>query len=159
MRINNKRSTSFWILIILGVIILIAFYVFDKPIFNMLSKWDIALLFVLQLIVTGIIQLIFQLQHTKILKNIEWNNKKREQAISVASLFAEWINKPMNKKEVNRLNWEVMLWVDDDLAKKISMRLQNDQTAANIQEILIDIRKKIQGDTTTLKPSDIVYYP
>lgn len=125
----------------------------------MLSKWDIALLFVLQLIVTGIIQLIFQLQHTKILKNIEWNNKKREQAISVASLFAEWINKPMNKKEVNRLNWEVMLWVDDDLAKKISMRLQNDQTAANIQEILIDIRKKIQGDTTTLKPSDIVYYP
>ncbi|MFZ5911894.1 MAG: hypothetical protein ACOYYU_17940 [Chloroflexota bacterium] len=95
-----------------------------------------------------------------ILKNkIEFEFRKREQAAMVASLFAEWIDRPDNTKELNRLTWEANLWLPDELAKEINMRLANSNDAKDIRMLLIDIKKLIHGRRSSLNPAEIVYFP
>ncbi len=88
----------------------------------------------------------------------EFDLRKREQAAIIASLFAEWIDRPEEKKELNRLTWEATLWLPDGLAKEVNQRLANEPTAKNTKEILVDIKGLIQGRKSSLNPSDIVHF-
>jgi hypothetical protein len=90
---------------------------------------------------------------------IKFEFKKREQAAMVASLFAEWIDRPKEHKELNRLAWEATLWLPDDLAKEVNKRLLNAPDAKDIKEILVDVKGLIHGQKSTINPLDIVHYP
>ena len=95
-----------------------------------------------------------------ILKNtIEFEFKKREQAAMVASLFAEWIDRPNEHKELNRLTWEATLWLPDELAKEVNKRLANAPDAKEMKEILVSIKGIIQGRKSSLNPAEIVHFP
>ena len=95
-----------------------------------------------------------------ILKNtIEFEFKKREQAAMVASLFAEWIDRPNEHKELNRLTWEATLWLPDELAKEVNKRLVNAPDAKEMKEILVSIKGIIQGRKSSLNPAEIVHFP
>ena len=95
-----------------------------------------------------------------ILENtIKFEFRKREKAAMVASLFAEWIDRPKERKELNRLIWEVTLWLPDDLAREVNKRLNNAPDAKNIKEIIVDIKSLIHGRKSKLDPKDIVHFP
>ena len=95
-----------------------------------------------------------------ILENtIKFEFRKREQAAMVASLFAEWIDWPRERKELNRLTWEATLWLPDDLAREVNKRLSNVPEAKNIKEIIVDIKSLIHGRKSKLDPKDIVHFP
>lgn len=95
-----------------------------------------------------------------ILENtIKFEFRKREQAAMVASLFAEWIDRPTERKELNRLTWEATLWLPDDLAREVNRRLNNAPDAKNLKEILVDIKGLIHGGKSKLNPIEIVHFP
>lgn len=91
-------------------------------------------------------------------KKIEFEFKKREQAAIVAELFAEWISKPEDKKKLNQLAWEATLWLPDPLAKEVNKRLANEKDAADIRQILINIKKHIHGKKADLDWTELVYF-
>ena len=102
---------------------------------------------------------VFQTLAFFILKSIlKFEFRKREQAAMVASLFAEWIDWPNERKELNRLTWEATLWLPDKLAKEVNKRLVNAPEAKNIKEILVSIKGLIQGRKSSLNPADIVHF-
>lgn len=88
----------------------------------------------------------------------EFDLRKREQAAIIASLFAEWIDRPKEKKELNRLTWEATLWLPDELAKEVNKRLANDSEAKNIKDILVNVKRLIHGRKSSLNPADIVHF-
>jgi len=90
---------------------------------------------------------------------IEFEFKKREQAAMVAALFAEWIDKPAKRKELNRLTWEATLWLPDELAAEVNKCLAHAPDAKNIKDILVDIKGIIQGRKSSLDPAVIVHFP
>lgn len=94
-----------------------------------------------------------------ILKNtIKFEFKKREQASIVAALFAEWLDNPKEKKDLNHLAWEVTLWLPDNIAKEVNKRLANASDAKDLKEILVDVKGLIHGRKSTINPMDIVHY-
>ncbi len=90
---------------------------------------------------------------------IKFEFKKREQAAMVASLFAEWMDRPKEHKELNRLAWEATLWLPDDIAKEVNERLANASDAKDLKEILVNVKSLIHGRKSTINPMDIVHYP
>ena len=90
---------------------------------------------------------------------IKFEFKKREQAAMVASLFAEWMDRPKEQKELNRLSWEATLWLPDDLAMEVNKRLRNAPDAKDLKEILVEIKGLIHGQKSKMNPMDIVHYP
>lgn len=95
-----------------------------------------------------------------ILENtIKFEYGKREQAVIIASLFAEWIDNPSERKELNRLAWEASLWLPDDLALEVNKRLNNAPDAKDIREIIIEIKGLIHGRKSKLEAKNMVYFP
>lgn len=92
-------------------------------------------------------------------KKIEFEFKKREQAALIASLFSEWIDKPENRKELNRLTWEANLWLPDNIANEVNKSLAHRPDAKDIREIIVSVKGLIQGKKSSLLPSSIVYFP
>ncbi len=77
----------------------------------------------------------------------------------VASLFAEWIDKPKDTKKLNQLTWEATLWLPDKLAEEVNKRLANSAESVDIKQILVDVKKHIHGHKSTLDPTLIVHFP
>lgn len=90
---------------------------------------------------------------------ITFEFRKREQAAIVASLFAEWIDRPTERKELNRLAWEATLWLPDDFAVEVNKRLNNAPEAKDVKEILVNIKGLIHGRKSKLDPKCIVHFP
>ena len=107
---------------------------------------------------------VIQTLATFILKSVLQNTitfefKKREQAAMVASVFAEWMDRPKEQKDLNRLTWEATLWLPDDIAQEVNKRLRNAPDAKDLKEILVDIKGLIHGRKSKMNPMDIVHYP
>jgi len=95
-----------------------------------------------------------------ILQNtIKFEFKKREQSAMIATLFAEWIDRPEEKKNLNRLAWEATLWLPDDIALEVNKRLRNEPDAKDLKEILVDVKGLIHGRKSKIDPLDIVHFP
>jgi hypothetical protein len=90
---------------------------------------------------------------------VKFEFRKREQAALVASLFAEWIDNPKDRKELNRLTWEATLWLPDELARAVNKRLNNAPDAKNMKVILVEVKGLIQGRKSKLDPEVIVHFP
>ena len=108
----------------------------------------------------GVFQALATFILKSILKNaIKFEFKKREQAAMVASLFAEWLDRPNDKKDLNRLAWEATLWLPDDIALEVNKRLGNKPCAKDIKDILVDIKGLIHGRKSKMNTMDIVHFP
>ena len=95
-----------------------------------------------------------------ILQNtIKFEFKKREQSIMIASLFAEWLDRPEDTKNLNRLAWEATLWLPDDIAQEVNKRLLNASDAKDLKEILVDVKGLIHGRKSKINPEGIVHFP
>ncbi len=105
-------------------------------------------------------------------ENYKFELLKKEQAIAVAELFAFWIrydNQTINalsdvhKKDyfekMNRLTWEISIWIDDEgIVKKIMKRLEN-KTDIEIKTIILEVRELVQKrKNNNLKPDDLVHF-
>jgi hypothetical protein len=77
-------------------------------------------------------------------------------------LFSKWIHidesRMPNARELNRLSFEMSLWLPDDLAVEINKRLKNLDNAKSPEGLLVECRKIIQGRDTTLRPEDITFF-
>ena len=102
-------------------------------------------------------------EYDKKLEEFKFEMRKREQSALVADLFSKWIhikdeaNNP-NARELNRLSFEMSLWLPDDVAIEINKRLKNLQSAKPAMDLLIECRKVIQGTDTKLRPEDITFF-
>lgn len=102
-------------------------------------------------------------EYDKKIEEIRFEMKKREQSALVADLFSKWIhisdegNHPQ-ARELNRLSFEMSLWLPDDIAIEINKRLKNLQEAKPTMDLLIECRKIIQGSDTRLKPVDLTFF-
>jgi len=92
---------------------------------------------------------------------------RRQQAEKVAALFAKWIKKPVlesgdddHREELNRLTWEILLWIPDEkLVSEIMARLNNSENAKDIKEILLKVRTlMMEKKTTEIKADQVVNF-
>ena len=102
-------------------------------------------------------------EYDKKIEEFKFEMRKREQSALVADLFSKWIhikdekNNP-NARELNRLSFEMSLWLPDEVAIEINKRLKNLQDAKPAMDLLIECRKVIHGAETKLSPIDITFF-
>lgn len=98
-------------------------------------------------------------EYDKKLEEIRYDIIKREQAAKIAELFSKWISlKDESKRELNRLSFEMSLWLPDDVAVEINKRLKNLDGSKSVQDLIIECRKIIQRNDTKLTPNDITFF-
>lgn len=98
-------------------------------------------------------------EYDKKLEEIRYEIRKREQAAIIAELFSKWIFlRDESKRELNRLSFEMSLWLPDDVAIEINKRLKNLDVSKSVQDLIIECRKIIQRNETKLTPNDITFF-
>jgi len=102
-------------------------------------------------------------EYNKKLEEFKFEMRKREQSAVIANLFSKWLIIKQKSdedrfRELNRLSFEMSLWLPDEIAVEINKKLKNLGSAKSIQELLIDCRQIIQGDKTKLRPEDITFF-
>ena len=99
--------------------------------------------------------------YDKKLEEFKFEMRKREQAALIADLFSKWIiikKDESNAREMNRLSFEMSLWLPDEVAIEINKRLKNLINARPAEDLLVECRKIIQGTDTKLRPEDITFF-
>jgi hypothetical protein len=100
-------------------------------------------------------------KYDKKLEEIRYEIRKREQSSIVAELFSKWIfvkDEKSNTRELNKLSFEMSLWLPDDMVIEINKRLKNLTDAKPAQDLLVECRKIIQQMDTKVKPGDITFF-
>ncbi len=102
-------------------------------------------------------------EYDKNLEEYKYEVRKREQSAMVAELFSRWIiikkaEDEVRFRELNKLSFEMSLWLPDNIAVEINKRLKNLPSAKSPQELLIECRQIIQGNKTILTKDDITFF-
>ena len=97
-------------------------------------------------------------EYDKRLIDIKNEYEKRTRATLIAELLAEWISWPKNLKKLNKLTFEAFLWLPADIAKKLSLRLNNNPKSPDIREIIFDVRKLLLETEDALLPKEIIVF-
>ena len=84
-------------------------------------------------------------EYDRKLEEMKYEMRKREQAARVAKLLAMSFDPETKPREFNELAWELSLWLPKDLVWEITKCLCGESTAKNPKEILIEIRKVLNG--------------
>ena len=114
--------------------------------------------FIFQLIVTEKFKSKITRENNRILEELRWDIKVREQAAKVA----EYMDLARNLKEdspgedyhkANTLAWELAMWLPSDIYKKSGQSLATPSMTNNPLEVVIEIRKILlkekAGDLTS----------
>lgn len=136
-------------------------------------------------IVFGVIQFLFakwitarleksiQHEYDKQLEDYRFQHLQRQKAETVALLFAKWIRYPEGEvdkltekekldywEELNRMSFEISLWIKDvNTINAIMHRLQNKTDAKNIRDVVGEVRKLILGKTDNFNAQEITLWP
>jgi len=102
-------------------------------------------------------------EYDKKLEEFKFEMRKREQSAVIANLFSKWLiikqkSEEDRFRELNRLSFEMSLWLPDEIAVEINKKLKNLGGAKSIEELLVDCRQIIQGEKTKLRPEDITFF-
>ena len=99
-------------------------------------------------------------EYKKKLEEFKYEFRKREQAAQIAELLSRWLNlKDESKRELNRLSFEVFLWLPDEIVLLLSARLKNEPNAPNVQDILLAVRKVIQkSNSPSIRSEHVVFF-
>lgn len=142
---------------------------FKKKAENLATKEDIAqITLAVEEVKSEYSRMLQELKHGYDLKLEEarFQLRKREQAASVAKLLAMWVSKPKDPstftdseiEELNRSAWELTLWLPDTLAADLNDTLAWARGAKSAKEILVAVKKVLEGGDTTLDPARIVHF-
>jgi len=97
-------------------------------------------------------------EYDRRLENYRRELDRKQRAAIVAELFAEWASPTPDRKVLNRLSWEVSLWLPSSIVKDVTKRLANASDAREVKDILVDVRKHLApGDD--IAAHDIVHFP
>ena len=97
-------------------------------------------------------------EYDKKLEEFRFEIRRREQAARVAKLLAmRFRQPPPSPAEFNELAWELSLWLPPDLVRELTSCLCGAEGAKEPKEILIAIRKQLQGSGDDLRPEQIVH--
>ncbi len=91
-------------------------------------------------------------------KTIAFEFRKREQAVMVAELFAEWDKENYDRARLNQLAWTVTLWLPDDLALTVNKKLTRTPGAKQVKQILVEIKSFLQGKESKMDPNQIAHF-
>lgn len=114
-------------------------------------------------------------EYSRKLEDYKFSLRRKAEAAKIAELFAKWIKYGGNERtlisdkeqqrnyyeELNRLSYELTLWVEDQvLIKKIARLLQRQDGHVTIEKIIVQIRKLIldkNGEDIT--EEDVTHWP
>ncbi len=103
----------------------------------------------------------FQEIKTQNLLNLEEEKNSREVRLKsalIAELLAEWVSRPSDRRKLRTLTYQAFIWLPEQIASDLSEILAHEKGAKNIEQILIDIRKHLLGDSDTLKAESIISF-
>jgi len=94
----------------------------------------------------------------KNLEDYKFSLKTREQAIKISELFSIVYSKP-EKASLNKLIWELSLWLPEEIVIDISNQLTKKPDSKDVKQILMDIRKLLlDKPNSQLKAEDIIHF-
>ena len=106
-----------------------------------------SLQFLVSLLISERLKASLQKENMKYLEKIRWDIKVREQAERVAEYMA--IARDLKESEeyrrANRLNWELAMWLPEDLYKAMMEALVNPNNNNNLLSVVVAIRKYLLG--------------
>lgn len=97
----------------------------------------------------------------KKLEEIKFEMKKREQSALVANMFSKWIflkDDTDKNRELNKLSFEMSLWLPDNIAIEVNKRLKNKEDSKTVMDLIIECRKLLNDGKTELKPEEITFF-
>ncbi|MFH0984572.1 MAG: hypothetical protein V1882_03440 [Candidatus Omnitrophota bacterium] len=111
-------------------------------------------------------------EYGKMLEEFKFSFRQREQAAAIAKLFSKWIKyngledkllKESEKRdhfeEINRLNWELAIWIpDEEIVKKINGKLANNNEE-DIRSLILDVRSLVLGKKSDgINGTELTYF-
>lgn len=110
-----------------------------------------------------------------VIKTEEYKFKiyQRKQAEKIAELLAKWIkyngkeNEILNEEqkkehfeELNRLTWELAMWISDDkIVRRLMERLSNKEGAPDVKKLIFEIRElMLNKKSQSLKWEELVHF-
>lgn len=82
-------------------------------------------------------------------------NKQKVEII--AELLAEWISRPEELTQLNKLTYQAFLWLPDDIAVELSRILSHHGKATSVPDIIVKVRKHLLNDTV-ITANDIITF-
>jgi hypothetical protein len=96
------------------------------------------------------------------LEQVKFDQRRREQAAIVANLLAKWMVADSAKRdeveEMNRLNWEAVIWLPEDLSRLLQLRLLNAKDAPSTKQLILDARGIVWGAPCTMQAGEIIHF-
>jgi hypothetical protein len=115
-----------------------------------------------QTTILAVLGFVFKAHFDRKLEEAKYEIRVREQAATIAELFAEWgtsdTPKIRNARRLNELYWSAVLWLPEDLVREVSRRLNNANGARDLKAILLDIRRLLQGKSDQLVAPELVHF-
>lgn len=98
------------------------------------------------------------------MEEYKYNIEIRRKAEQVAKLLALWIERPLEKEELNRLTFECFLWLPDDIAQDLSKLFNyKEEDSITVRSVLFKIRqhllKESEDNQKILKDFEIIIFP
>jgi hypothetical protein len=112
---------------------------------------DVLLLGGVQFILSLWITEQFKKENAKFIERIRWDIKVREQAERAAEYLAiardlKESDTPETYRHVNRLNWELAMWLPEDLYKAMMDAVAKPDYTDNPLSVVVSIRKYLLGN-------------
>jgi hypothetical protein len=86
------------------------------------------------------------------------DNLRRMRAVLIADLLSEWLTFPDSQKRLNQLTIEAFLWLPEEIAKKLSLRLLNHPDGPDVRDIIIDVRKYLLQKNDSVTSEDVIVF-
>ncbi|MFN4028567.1 MAG: hypothetical protein ACK4LR_01035 [Acidovorax temperans] len=92
-----------------------------------------------------------QLENAKVLEAMKWEVRVREQAAKVAEYMSATANlaetdPPERYAQLNRLSWELALWLPSDVYRSMGQALTHRTETENELTVIMQVRKHLLGD-------------
>ncbi|WP_313894669.1 hypothetical protein [Psychrobacillus sp.] len=102
-----------------------------------------------------------QKKNNEFLEKLRWENKAKEEAAKVAEYLSLVKNLQTEEdyRKVNKLAWELTMWLPSDVYKAMGQALTNPSDSNNELSIIIDIRKILLGkESGNLTQDDVIQH-
>jgi hypothetical protein len=83
---------------------------------------------------------------------------KRQKAILIADLLAEWISKPEDYRKLNQLTLEAFIWLPKETAIRLSDLLAHKPGAPNVREVIAEVREIIMGEEEKIDFTHVIIF-
>ena len=98
---------------------------------------------------------------------LQWETRRREQAIKVANLISLWLLKEYDKScdpnkniyQVQEKYWELALWLDAPILRELNLLfIKKGPVGIKHKETLVAIRKIIVGNEDDVRAEELVHW-